>query len=107
MRQHEGPGDEARESQSVPEEGEAQTPAGEAGRCWSCRNWWKIAIAVVLGVTAYALEEEYETITPLLARPIPINDIFATKLGIRLGLLFLSMIVIALIEFWTGAWPIE
>ncbi len=64
-------------------------------------------IAICLGVTAYAVEEESETITPLLAKPIRLNDIFATKLGVRLGWLFASMLLLGLIEIWTGAWPIE
>ncbi len=63
-------------------------------------------VSLCLGVTAYAVETEYETLTPLLAKPIPLNDIFATKLGVRLGLLFLSMVLLGAVELWTGAWPI-
>jgi len=64
-------------------------------------------VALVLGVTAYAVEEEYETLEPLMAKPIPPNDILATKLGVRLGLLFFSAIVVGIIELLTGAWPVE
>lgn len=64
-------------------------------------------VAICLGVTAYAVEEEYETLYPLLAKPISLNDIFATKYGVRLGLLFVSMIILGLLELWTGAWPIK
>jgi|GEM_PF-2057620 len=64
-------------------------------------------IAICLGVTAYAVEQEQETLTPLLAKPIPEDDIFATKLGVRLGEIFIFMIVLGVIEIWTGAWPIE
>ena len=64
-------------------------------------------VVMVLGVTAYAVEEEYETLEPLMARPIPLNDILATKLGVRLGLVFLSALLMGTIELVTGAWPIE
>jgi len=64
-------------------------------------------ISLCLGVTAYAVEAEYETLTPLLAKPIPLNDLYATKLGVRLGLLFVSVVLLGVIELWTGAWPIE
>ncbi len=64
-------------------------------------------VALVLGVTAYAVEEEYETLEPLMAKPISPNDILATKLGVRLGLLFFSAILVGIVELLTGAWPIE
>ena len=64
-------------------------------------------VAMVLGVTAYAVEEEYETLEPLMAKPITADDITATKLGVRLGLLFFSYLALAVIELLTGAWPIK
>jgi len=64
-------------------------------------------VAMVLGVTAYAVEEEYETLEPLMAKPIPPDDILATKLGVRLGLLFFSAVAIGIMELLTGAWPIK
>jgi len=64
-------------------------------------------VALVLGVTAYAVEDEYETLEPLLAKPISPDDILATKLGTRLGLLFLSWIAVGAVELWAGGWPIE
>jgi hypothetical protein len=64
-------------------------------------------IALVLGVMAYAVEEEQETIGPLMARPVREHDVLATKLGVRLGLLFAVTIIIGIIELVTGAWPIE
>ncbi len=66
-----------------------------------------VFVALVLGVTAYAVEDEYETLEPLSAKPILPGDILATKLGVRLGLLFLSSIFIGILELVTGAWPIE
>lgn len=64
-------------------------------------------VSIILGVTAYAVEEEQETLTPLLAKPVPANDILATKLGVRLGLLFLALLLLGFVELITGAWPIE
>jgi hypothetical protein len=64
-------------------------------------------VSLVLGVTAYAVEEEQETLFPLLAKPVPANDILATKLGVRLGLIFISWVFLGILELLTGAWPIE
>ena len=64
-------------------------------------------VVMVLGVTAYAVEEEYKTLEPLMSKPISPHDILATKLGVRLGLVFFSALLIGAIELLTGAWPIE
>jgi len=58
MRGHEGPGDDAREGQSMPDQAEAQAPAGEASPCRGRRNWWKIAIVVALGIVIAAISLE-------------------------------------------------
>ena len=64
-------------------------------------------ISIVMGVSAYAVEEEQETLQPLLSKPIPEDDVLATKLGVRLGLIFLSLLYLGMVELLTGAWPIE
>ena len=62
-------------------------------------------IAMVLGVTAYAREEETGTLEPLLARPVPQMDVAATKIGIRLGLIFAAVLLFGLLEVLTRAVP--
>jgi hypothetical protein len=90
---------------------------GEGRRGWDSWSWGStfhssisailLFISVVLGVSAYAVEEEQETLDPLRSHPIRDDDILATKLGIRLGLIFLILVLVGVFELLTGAWPIE
>jgi len=62
-------------------------------------------ISLVLGITAYAVEQEQETLEPLLARPIRAQDVLATKLGVRLGVVAAMSASLGIVMGLIGAWP--
>jgi ABC-type transport system involved in multi-copper enzyme maturation permease subunit len=66
-----------------------------------------VFVSLVLGVTAYAVEEEQDTLVPLTAKPVPADDIMASKIGARFGLIFVALLLFGVLQLITGAWPIE
>ncbi len=64
-------------------------------------------VAVVVGTMAYAVEEERNTLEPLLAKPLSVRQIFLTKVGVRLGLLFVGVGFLAVMLLVAGAWEIR
>ena len=61
-------------------------------------------IALILGITSYAVEEEEETLEPLLARPITPEQVHRQKLMVRSAVLGALLVWFALLITVIGAW---